>query len=237
MSPRYTPVFSALGLSCLSLVATSCVNESDGPSDPGHGAARFEQLLYNPKWYRTFDSSHTISIPEGTLTFSWTYEDSLEHSDSFYVAIDSLWLLPQNVNGDTSRSGDWDVQFCPNGEFCLGGLVDGVQGANAPYPFPVPLALSQVSGKPFGTEHHFNFFPASHPTLGYGLSPDSAIVGAMMIVSSRSGSSPADTVFAFGSWKLAWDDTYPPPVRPVNGYLPKRSDFEIVNGMVRYTGP
>jgi hypothetical protein len=85
------------------------------------------------------------------------------------------------------------------------------------------------------TEHHFQFYPAIDADRGFTYTaPDSAIVGALMFVQSRSGKSPTDTVFGFGAWKLDWDDDYPPPVRPVGGYLPRRTDFSIVNGKVRY---
>lgn len=229
MSPRYTTLFSALGLSCLSLVASSCVNESDGPSDPGGsdtGAAHLAELLYNPKWYRTLDSTNSIAIGEGTLLFAWTYRDSLGYPDSFYVGIDTLWALPQNVGGDTSASGDWDLQVCPDEE-CAGGLKAGVHGANSNFPFG-------ENGTTHEAEHHFQFYPAVHPVNFLYTSPDSAIFGGLMYVRSRSGKSKTDTVFGFGAWELEWDTAYPPPLRPVNGYLPRRNDFIIVNGKVRY---
>jgi len=33
---------------------------------------------------------------------------------------------------------------------------------------------------------------------------------------------------------MEWEKDYLPPVKPVNGYIPKKSDFEIVDGKVRY---
>jgi hypothetical protein len=199
----------------------------------GAGTARLDSLLVNRKWYRTLDSSHSISTTEGTLLFAWTYRDSSHHPDSFYIGIDTLWMLPQNVGGDPSSTGDWDLQICPDG-FCQGGLAGGVNGFYSPAHFG---GTGEYANPDYVTEHHFQFYPAIHPVTFRYRSPDSAIFGALMYVRSRSNSSPADTVFGFGAWKLPWDDNYPPPVRPVNGYLPRRSDFTIVNGKVRYTGP
>lgn len=202
---------------------------------PDHGEPHLETLLVNPKWYRTLDSSQSISLDEGTLLFAWTYLDALRYPDSFYIQIDTLWMLPQNVKGDTSATGSWDLQVCPDG-FCQGGLAGGVHGYNSPAHFG---GAGEVGNPDYATEHHFQFYPAIDDSLhGYKyMAPDSAVVGAMMSVVPRSGKSPADTVFAFGAWRLGWDGAYPPPVRPVGGYLPKRSDFSIVNGKVRYTAP
>jgi hypothetical protein len=198
---------------------------------PDSGAARLETLLYNSSWYRTFDSTHSISVDEGTLLFAWTFRDSLQHPDSFYIGIDTLWMLPQNVNGDTSVTGDWDLQICPDG-FCQGGLVGGISGFQSPAHFG---GKGEYANPEYETEHHFQFFPAIDAGAGYKFTaPESTIVGALMYVRPRSGKGPTDTVFGFGAWGLEWDTAYPPPVRPINGYLPERSDFAVVNGKVRY---
>ena len=224
-------VFSRSGAAWLAAVAccalTACVTGGSDASAPG--AAHFTTLLYNAKWYRTFDSTSTIG-EEGTLVFAWAFEDTLQRPDSFYVGIDTLWMLPQNVNGDTTVSGDWDLQICLDGGFCQGGLANDVHGGNAPIPFGGELDT-------FATEHHVQFFPALKPNVAYGVSPDSAIFGGMLFAQSRTGKSRPDTVLVYGSWKIPWDDAYAPPSRPVNGYLPKRGDFTIVGGKIRYTGP
>ncbi len=91
----------------------------------------------------------------------------------------------------------------------------------------------------FLAEHHFQFFPAINPdpAANFGnIAPEGTIVGGMMYANSRT-TGLGDTVFAFGAWQMEWDENFPPPVRPVEGYLPKRSDFGVVEGKVRYTGP
>lgn len=219
--PRSGALLLAAAFCC---VLSACVTGGNDASAPG--AARFTTLLHNPKWYRTFDSTSTIA-QEGTLVFAWAYEDSLRRPDSFYVGIDTLWQLPQNVNGDTTVSGDWDLQICLDGGFCQGGIANDVHGGNAPLPFGGELDT-------FATEHHVQFFPALKPNVAYGVSPDSAIFGGMMFARSRSGKSPSDTVLVYGSWRIPWDDAYPPPSRPVDGHLPKRGDFAVVSGKWRY---
>ncbi len=189
--------------------------------------AHLEQLLYNSKWYRTYDSTSDIVPADGSLLFAWSYGDSASRRpDSFFVGIDTLWSLPQNVGGDTAN--DWDLQVCPDG-FCMNGLKAGVHGANAPIHFGDTGEFGDTS---FQTEHHFQFFPATSASYQF-TAPDSSIFGALMYVRSR-GAGTADTVFGFGTWKLPWDSAFPPPIRPVNGYLPRRSDFTIVGGKVRY---
>jgi hypothetical protein len=44
----------------------------------------------------------------------------------------------------------------------------------------------------------------------------------------------ADTVLGYGAWKLKWDPSNLPPVRPVEGYLPRFGDFAISGDTVRY---
>jgi hypothetical protein len=223
-SARLCSLATLLAAATLCGALAACVSGSDETPKPG--AARFGALLENPKWYRAFDSTSNIAT-ETTLVFSWAYADSLRRTDSFYVGIDTLWMLPQNVDSDTSISGDWDLQLCPDGANCLGGIASGVQGGNAPYPFG-------KGADTFATEHHVQFFPALKPNLAYGVSPDSAIFGGLMFVQSRTGKSPSDTVLVYGSWKIPWDDVYTPPSKPVDGYLPERSDFAVVNGKWRY---
>ena len=203
-----------------------------GLDAPLASTAHLEKLLYNPKWYRTFDTSITTSIvpDDGSLLFAWSFGDLARRPDSFYVGIDTLWTLPQNVNGDTAN--DWDLQVCPDG-FCMNGLKVNVHGANAPIVFGDTGEFGDTS---FQTEHHFQFFPATSASYHF-TAPDNSIFGAMMFVRSRSRDG-ADTIFAFGAWNLGWDTTssgaYLPPIRPVNGYRPKRSDFTIVGNKVRY---
>ncbi len=192
--------------------------------------ADFEQLQYNPRWYRTYDSTSSIVPNDGSLLFNWAYGDSARHPDSFYVGIDTLWILPRNIGGDSTNN--WDLQVCPDG-FCMNGVNTGVFGADAPLQFG---DTGQYGDTSYQTEHHFQFFPAVSPTTFQFTAPDSSVVGGMMYVRSRS-TGAADTVFGFGAWNLPWDSTHPPPLHPVNGYLPKRSDFTIVDGMVRYLGP
>jgi len=220
LSPRLLAASACL----TSLIA--CNTADGGSGAPGKGAAHLETLLHNPKWYRVYDSADVLTPDDGSLIFSWTYRDAMRHPDSFHLAIDTLWGLPQNVNGDTAN--DWDLDMCPSG-FCIGGLREGISGVNIATPF----AASGVDVDTFFTEHHFQFTPA----LGAGalpVAPAGSVFGGMMILSSRSGSSPADTVFGFGTWKMEWDTAFPPPVRPVGGHLPKRADFKIVDGKVRY---
>jgi hypothetical protein len=224
-----------LGAALLGVAA--CTSPGDGDADPhgaDSGAGRLETLLYNPRWYRTLDSSHRIAVDEGTLLFAWTFRDPLRHRDSFYIGIDTLWMLPQNVGGDTSVTGSWDLQICPDG-FCQGGLASGINGFYSPSHFG---GGGDFGDPDFETEHHFQFFPAIDTANNFRFTgPDSAIVGALLFVKPRSGNGPTDTVFGVGAWELPWDSAYPPPVRPVNGYRPKRTDFTIVEGMVRYIGP
>jgi hypothetical protein len=190
------------------------------------GKARLEALQYNPKWYRTFDSTSDITPSSGSLLFAWSYGDLERHPDSFYVGIDTLWSLPQDVGSDTSN--DWDLQVCPDG-FCMNGLKVGVHGANAPIHFGDTGEFGDTS---FQTEHHFQFFPAISSKYQF-TAPDSSIFGALMFVRSRTNGR-SDTALAFGAWKLEWDSAFLPPVRPVGGYLPRRKDFTIVNNKVRY---
>ena len=222
---RSLPAYAAL----LGLCLSNCQSSNTGPEapQPGKGAARLEQLLHNPQWYRTLDSSSVLSPAEGSLIFSWVYRDTNQHPDSFYLGVDTLWSLPQNVNGDTAN--DWDLGICPAG-FCVGGIKSGLFWLNVATPF----AATGIDVDTFVVEHHFQFTPALDPMTYKPASPDSALMGGMMYVRSRSGSSRTDTVFGFAAWKLEWDSAYLPPVRPVNGYLPRRADFKIVNGRVRY---
>jgi hypothetical protein len=218
----------------LSVFFAGCVDSGTAGNGPDHGAAHLDSLIANPKWYRTFDSTNSISVLEGSLLFAWTFHDSLQYPDSFYIGFDTLWMLPQNVKGDTSSTGSWDLQICPD-YICQGGLASGIHGFYSPAHFG---GTGEFANLDFATEHHFQFYPAIDSASGYRYTaPESTIVGAYMFVQSRSGKSRTDTVFGFGAWKLPWDEDYPPPVRPVNGYLPKRSDFTIVNGKVRYTAP
>lgn len=182
---------------------------------------QFTELQYNKHWYRTYDSTSDILPDKGELLFNWVYMDSAHQPDSFYVGIDTLWSLPQNMNADTNE--DWDLQVCPDG-FCITGLSEGIHGGNAIDPFG--------PGR-FQTEHHFEFFPAISPTDFHFTGPPGAIFGALMFARSRS-TGETDTVLGFGSWKVPWDTEYPPPVRPVDGYLPKKSDFVLSNGAIRY---
>ena len=192
-----------------------------------------EALLYNTKWYRTFDSTSDISLT--SLVYAWAYGDSdRKHIDSFFVGIDTLWFLPQDVpkaaGAPADTGNDWDLQVCPDGN-CQNGLKAGVHGYNAAIHFG---DIQEDGDTLFQTEHHFQFFPAVDTTAYYFTAPANSIFGAYMYVQSRS-TGKSDTVFAFGTWKLPWDSLYLPPIRPVAGYLPKKSDFIIVNGKVRYT--
>jgi hypothetical protein len=180
----------------------------------------FTQLLNNFRWYRSFDSTSTIIPAEGKLLFAWDFVDQDKQVDSFFVGIDTLWGLPQNVDGDTAS--DWDLQICPD-EICLNGLKAGIHGANSPYPF---------GPTKFQAEHHMQFFPAISVAYDF-IAPPKSLFGAIMFCRSRS-TGISDTVLAFGAWKLKWDTLYSPPPRPVNGYLPKLSDFVISGDTVRY---
>jgi hypothetical protein len=142
------------------------------------------------------------------------------------VGIDTLWMLPQDIGGDTSR--DWDLQVCPDWA-CKNGLKAGVHGSNAVYPF----GIAPDTG--FETEHHFQFIMAVNDSFR-GIAPAGSIFGGMMFVRSRT-TGKADTVLGFGAWRMDWDTAFLPPVHPVYGYLPKRSDFMVAGGKVRYTGP
>jgi hypothetical protein len=181
----------------------------------------FTELQYNPHWYRTYDSTSDILPKGGELLFNWIFADAQSQPDSFFVGIDTLWGLPQDVGNDTAA--DWDLQVCPN-EICMNGLKAGIHGANAPEPFE--------TGK-FTAEHHFQFFPALDAKTFNFISPPRRIFGGLMFCRSRS-TGMADTVLGFGSWGLAWDSTRLPPERPVDGYLPKLSDFVISGDTVRY---
>jgi hypothetical protein len=188
----------------------------------GAAAAKpgFQELLYNPHWYRTFDTSSSIIPAQGSLLFAWRFADAAKAKDSFYVGIDTLWGLPQDVDGDSAK--DWDLQVCPD-EICMNGLKADVHGANAPYPF---------DDTNFQAEHHFQFFPAVNSDFNF-VSPARGIFGALMYCKSRT-TGASDTVFAFGAWGLRWDPAALPPVRPVDGYLPRRSDFTISEDVVSY---
>lgn len=181
----------------------------------------FTELQYNTHWYRTFDSTSDILPKGGELLFNWIFTDPQSQPDSFFVGIDTLWGLPQDVGNDTAA--DWDLQVCPN-EICMNGLKAGIHGANAPEHFE--------SGK-FTAEHHFQFFPALDAKTFNFISPPGRIFGGLMYCQSRS-TLKADTVLGYGAWGLVWDSTRPPPERPVDGYLPKLSDFIISGDTVRY---
>ncbi|MDB5104485.1 MAG: hypothetical protein JWP91_2174 [Fibrobacteres bacterium] len=207
---RFTPK-PFLGMA-LALILGQAVQTSAKPA--------FRELLYNPRWYRTFDSASSIIPAEGTLLFAWSFADAAEKPDSFFVGIDTLWGLPQDVRGNPDW--DWDLQVCPD-EICMNGLKAGIHGANAPYPF---------GDTGFSSEHHFQFFPAADGNYDF-ISPAKAIYGGLMFCRSRS-TGVSDTVFAFGAWNLEWDPAFAPPVRPVNGYLPRLSDFAVSGDTVRY---
>jgi hypothetical protein len=180
----------------------------------------FDSLLYNPHWYRSYDSSDRIIPAEGSLIHAWRFSDAERRPDSFFVGIDTLWGLPQDMDGDTAS--DWDLQVCPD-EICMNGLKAGIHGAVGAYPF---------EDGHFETEHHFQFFPAIDKAFNF-TAPAHSLFGAMMFCRSLT-TGQADTVFAFGAWELAWDTAAAPPVRPVAGYLPKLSDFAIRGDTVRY---
>lgn len=182
---------------------------------------RFSDLQYNPHWYRTFDSTSDIIPDKGELLFNWKFEDPAKQPDSFYVGIDTLWAMPQDLNADTNQ--DWDLQVCPDG-FCMQGLKAGVHGAEAPNAF---------GGTAFETEHHFEFFPAVSAVNFLFTAPHGSVFGALMFARSRT-TGVADTVLGFGTWGLQWDTANLPPVRPVAGYLPKKSDFIISGDTVSY---
>ncbi len=229
-----------LGLSLCAAFLTGCQFFNDPTQElatlPFSPQAKLEALLYNPKWYRTYDSASNIVPTEGSLLFAWSYGDSARHPDSFYVGIDTLWSLPQDVpdslGAPADTANDWDLQVCPD-KFCMNGLKSDVHGANAPVHFG---DTGQYGDTSFQTEHHFQFFPAIDFRVYQFTAPDSSIFGALMFVRSRS-TGKADTIFGFGAWKLEWDSAFIPPVRPVAGYRPKRSDFNIVGNKVRYVGP
>jgi hypothetical protein len=225
------PSLRLLAASACAAAFFACDTTDGGPDAPKTGAAHLHELLFNPAWYRTYDSAHSITPSEGTLLFAWSVLDTARHPDSFYVGIDTLWMLPQDVNGDTAN--DWNLQVCI--EFvCMNGLKEGVHGANSPYPFGVAPDTG------FTGEHHFQFIGAQRvvdagtpAARAYNTAPEGSIFGGLMFLRSRS-SGRADTVFGFGAWRMGWDSAYLPPIRPVNGYVPKRADFKIVNGKVRY---
>jgi hypothetical protein len=180
----------------------------------------FQELLFNPHWYRTYDSASSIIPSEGTLLYAWDFTDAEKKPDSFFVGIDTLWGMPQDLNGDTAS--DWDLQVCPD-EICMNGLKAGIHGANSPYPFGPEKSHA---------EHHVQFFPAVNAKFDF-TAPARSLFGAMMFCRSRS-TGASDTIFAFGAWKLKWDSAFAPPVRPVAGYLPKFADFAISGDTVRY---
>jgi hypothetical protein len=227
MKPRLFPLLAASALAGLCLAACQADNTGPKGDPPGNGAAHLEQLLHNPRWYRTLDSTDVLHPDSGSFIFSWVFRDTNRHPDSFFLGVDTLWSLPQDVSGDTAT--DWDLGICPAG-FCVGGIRSGLFGLNVATPF----AASGIDVDTFVVEHHFQFTPAIHPTTFKPVSPDGSLFGALMYVRSRSGSSRTDTVFGFGAWKMEWDSAFPPPIRPVNGYLPRRADFKIVSGKVRY---
>jgi len=224
--------FTGLCAGALLLGLTACDKGTEPKApQPGRGEAHLDQLLHNPKWYRTLDSASSLLPDGGDYIFSWTFTDALRHPDSFYVGIDTLWLLPQNLNGDTAN--DWDLMVCPGGQ-CAGGVHSGFFGVDYGEHFGNDPLKDDTD---YALEHHFQFYPALDPVSFKGIGPsDSAarIFGGMLFVRSRSGSSPTDTVFGFAAWKLEWDAAYPPPVRPAGCGLPRRADFKIVNGKVRY---
>lgn len=187
---------------------------------PAAAKPGFGELLFNSKWYRTYDSTSDILPEGGELLFAWSYLDPESKRDSFFVGIDTLWELPQDVGGDTAA--DWDLQVCPDRQ-CMDGLKKGVHGANAPFPWDTV----------FASEHHFQFFPAVSAATFRFIAPEKSLFGGLMFVRSRT-TGQTDTVLGYGAWNLAWDSTSPPPVKPVNGYLPKRSDFVISGNTVKY---
>jgi hypothetical protein len=232
--PRRLPLLAGAALFALFLAACQSDNTGPTPPQPGHGEAHFDHMVFNDRWYRTLDSTDELSPADGSFIYSWVYSDAARHPDSFYLGVDTLWRLPQDVGGDTAN--DWDLGICPAG-LCVGGIRSGLFGLNVAAPFAEFREGENIDT--FTTEHHFQFTPALHPVVGnpprtWEVAPDSSLFGALMYVRSRSGSSKTDTVLGFAAWKLEWDTAYPPPVRPVNGYLPRRADFKIVNGKVRY---
>lgn len=227
--PRRLPLLAGAAFFTLCLAACQSDNTGPKPPEPGHGEAHLSQLLHNPRWYRTLDSADILDPSAGSFIFSWVYLDLARHPDSFFLGVDTLWTLPQDVKGDTAS--DWDLGICPAG-FCIGGIKSGLFGVNVATPFAEPG--SSVDIDTFVTEHHFQFTPGLQAGSALPSAPDSALFGALMYVRSRSGSSKTDTVLGFAAWKVEWDTAYPPPVRPVNGYLPRRADFKVVNGKVRY---
>jgi hypothetical protein len=206
-----TPSACFKSLACAALL----LGAGSAPAAPA-----FQELLFNPQWYRTFQATSSITPAEGTLLYSWDFADPEKRPDSFFVGIDTLWGLPQDQGGDTAS--DWDLQVCPD-EICMNGLKAGIHGANSPYPF---------DGTKSRAEHHFQFFPAIDKNFDF-TAPARSLFGAMMFCRSRS-TGASDTVFAFGSWNLKWDSAFAPPVRPVAGYLPRLSDFAISGDTVRY---
>ncbi|GEM_PF-5094264 len=190
-------------------------------SIPSTAKPGFTELQFNPNWYRTFDSTSDILPAKGELLYNWIFSDPENTPDSFYVGIDTLWALPQNVGGDSAS--DWDLQICPD-EICLNGLKAGIHGANAPYAFE--------EGH-FKAEHHFQFFPAVDSKSFQFTAPAQSLMGALMYCRSRT-TGLSDTVLGFGTWNLKWDPDNLPPIRPRNGYLPRRSDFVIEGNTVKY---
>jgi len=213
------------------------------------GKALFTFLDHNSKHYRTFDSTSTIQIPAGELLFSWKLVDADSAVDSFYIGIDSLFSLPADIGEDTAN--DWDLQVCPDG-FCILGLKLAEQcvcTAGSDLSETVcPLGFCSESGVKssgfggnsnvsfggflFASDQHFQFVGAFDENFKY-TAPANTIFGGMMYARSRS-TGVADTVFAFGAWGLEWDENFPPPLRPVEGYLPKVTDFVIKEGKVQF---
>jgi len=129
----------------------------------------FQELIFNPRWYRTFDTSSSIIPADGGLLYAWDFKDPDKAVDSFFVGIDTLWGLPQDQNGDTAS--DWDLQVCPD-EICMNGLKAGIHGANSPYPF---------DSSHFQAEHHVQFFPAVDTAANFTwAAPARSLFGAMM---------------------------------------------------------
>jgi hypothetical protein len=207
-----TPYASAQSFVCAALLAGAGVTAAK---------PAFQELLFNPHWYRTFEATSSITPAEGTLLYAWDFTDPENRPDSFFVGIDTLWGLPQDQDGDTAS--DWDLQVCPD-EICMNGLKAGIHGANSPYPFDGTAKTR--------AEHHFQYFPAIDKDFAF-TAPARSLFGAMMFCRSRS-TGASDTVFAFGSWNLKWDSAFAPPVRPVAGYLPRLADFAISGDTVRY---
>ncbi len=191
-----------------------------------HAKGVFTHIDHEWKWYRSFDESSQLWEDAGDFLYVLNFEDPDKAADSFYVGIDTLWLLPSDVNGD--EYADWDLQHCLDAAWCLQGINAGVFGDNAPKHFGVPLPPDNLPV--YSTHHHINYYPAfvQDGNTFVPIAPSQTILGALMYARSRS-TGASDTIFAFGAWKMAWDDQFPPPFKPVNGYLPTLSDFVIAD--------